>query len=101
LIALEYGNMPARKSILKEWPAILREKWPVLEPVNLEICVEAFDMGYLSPSEQFRYQADAEPIITAALERIWQTGDAGVEILDEVCQEVNKSQEEAHKQAQA
>ncbi len=98
LIAVQYGNLPCRKSLLKEWPSILREQWPALEPVKLEVCTDAFDMGYLTPSEQFRYQADAEPIVTAALERIWQTGDAGVEILDEVAKEVDKSQENAYKQ---
>jgi multiple sugar transport system substrate-binding protein len=100
LIAYNYGNMPARKSILKEWPAILREQWPALEPVNLEVCVEAFDMGYLTPAEFFRFQADAEPIVTAALERIWQVGDAGVEILDEVCAEVNRVQQETYEKEQ-
>jgi multiple sugar transport system substrate-binding protein len=95
LIAFQSGNLPARKSITQEWPGILRQVWPALEPISLEVCVDAFDMGYLTPSEQFRYQADAEPIVTAALQSIWQTGDAGVEILDQVCADVNKSQQDA------
>jgi cysteine sulfinate desulfinase/cysteine desulfurase-like protein len=68
LIAFQSGNLPARKSMTKEWPTILRQTWPELEPVKLEVATEAFDMGYLTPSEQFRYQADAEPIVAAALE---------------------------------
>jgi multiple sugar transport system substrate-binding protein len=100
LMSFNDAVVPARKSINKEWPSILRQQWPELEPVTLEVVTNAFDMGYLVPSEQFRYQADAQPIITAALERIWQTGDAGVEILDDVCKQVNKAQDDAFKQEQ-
>lgn len=101
LIAFQSGNLPARKSMTLEWPNILRQTWPELEPVKLEVATEAFDMGYLTPSEQFRYQADAEPIVAAALEQIWQTGDAGVEILDQVCTDVNKSQQDAYNKEKA
>jgi len=94
------GVVPARKSVVKEWPDILRKQWPELEPVTLEVVTDAFDMGYLTPAQQFRYQADAQPIIEAALERIWQVGDAGVEILDEVCEEVNKAQMDAFNKEQ-
>jgi len=95
LMVYQDGVVPARWSINKEWPGILRQQWPELEPVTLEVVTDAFEMGYLTPSEQFRYQADAQPIVQAALERIWQVGDAGVEILDEVCAEVNRAQQDA------
>jgi multiple sugar transport system substrate-binding protein len=96
LIAFQSGNLPARKSMTLEWPTIVRQILPELEPVKLEVCTDAFDMGYLTPSEQFRYQADAEPIVATALEQIWQTGGAGVEILDQMCADVNKSQQDAY-----
>lgn len=98
LIVAQEGNVPARKSVNKQWPTIMRNQFPELGPVTLEVITDAFDMGYLTPSEQFRFQADAEPIVAAALERIWQIGDAGVEILDEVSKEIDKTQEEALRQ---
>ncbi len=97
LIVTQDGNVPARKSVNKEWPNIVRKQFPALEPVSLEIITESFDMGHLTASEQFRFQADAEPILAAALERIWQIGDAGVEILDQVSKDIDKSQEDALK----
>lgn len=95
MIIVQSGNLPARKSVNVEWPGIMRKTFPALEPVSLEVVTDAFDMDYLTASEQFRFQADAEPLVNAALEQIWQTGTAGVEILDQLSEDINKSQEDA------
>jgi ABC-type glycerol-3-phosphate transport system substrate-binding protein len=101
LIITQSGNVPARKSVNKEWPAMMRKTFPALEGVSLEVIPEAFEMNYLTASGQFRFQADAEPIVTAALEQIWQTGTAGVEILDQVSVDIDKSQEAALQKEQS
>jgi multiple sugar transport system substrate-binding protein len=101
LIITQSGNVPARKSVNKEWPAMMRKTFPALADVTLEVIPEAFEMNYLTASEQFRFQADAEPIVTAALEKIWQTGTAGVEILDQVSADIDKSQEAALQKEQS
>ena len=99
LIAFNEGDVPARKSVNKQWPTIMRSQFPSLAPVTLEVITEAFDMGHLTPSEQFRYQADAQPIVEAALQQIWQTGTAKVDILDQVAKDVNKAEQDAfHKE---
>lgn len=95
MIVLQSGNLPARKSVNQEWPDLMRKTYPALANVSLERITDSFDMGHLTASEQFRFQADAEPLVASALEQIWQTGSAGVEILDQLSKDIDKTQEDA------
>jgi multiple sugar transport system substrate-binding protein len=89
------GECPGRQSLAKEYTDVMRRKFPVTENVNLEMVPESFEMGYLTPGHNFRFQAEAGPIVSAALEKIWEVGDASVDLMDQVCEEVNASQKEA------
>jgi multiple sugar transport system substrate-binding protein len=89
------GELPGRRSMMDNYVEIIKRKFPATENVDLDIVPKAFDMNYLVSGENFRYQASAAPIVNAAMQKLWEVGDAGPEILDQVAVDVNAEQEKS------
>jgi multiple sugar transport system substrate-binding protein len=69
--------IPSRKSALDHWVKAVRQKFPVLEKVNLKVVVDALTaMSYLTPTENFLCQTDAGKVINPALNEVLRDGTA-------------------------
>jgi multiple sugar transport system substrate-binding protein len=88
------GLQPPRKSAIPGWASVMRESFPPLEDVNLEIFGEAMekDLGILWP--YFPNHAAARELITPAFDAVFVTGDEGVEFIAQACEEVTAQQRE-------
>jgi multiple sugar transport system substrate-binding protein len=86
------GSLPVRFSVLKEWKAIVTKNYPMLADTNLDVGLEAMEMGYPQDRQFFKKQADAKDIIVPALNKLYRDGDTPISILKEVTQMVNNSQ---------
>jgi multiple sugar transport system substrate-binding protein len=69
--------LPSRKSALDHWVKSVRQKFPVLEKVNLKVVVDALTtMSYLTPTESFLCQTEAGKVVTPALNQVLRDGTA-------------------------
>lgn len=90
------GELPGRKSLIPEYVDVVKRKFPGTENVDVDMVIRAFDMGYMVPGENFRYQAEVAPIVNAAMQKLCEVGDAGPDILDQVCAEVDATEAQAY-----
>jgi ABC-type glycerol-3-phosphate transport system substrate-binding protein len=86
------GNFPVRYSVLKDWKQIVSRNYPMLADANLDVAVEAMEMGYPQDRKFFKKQLEAKDLITPALTKLYRDGGTPISILKEVTQQVNVSQ---------
>jgi multiple sugar transport system substrate-binding protein len=86
------SQMPVRLSVQEEYKKILRQQWPALEKVDLDVALEAQRMGYPRDNENFADQQKAMELIQPALNKIFLEGTEPVRLLADVCQQVNATQ---------
>jgi len=84
------GQMAARMSVVEKWPEQIVELDPNMEGWNLDVVLEAFEMGYGRDDEHFFCQA--EEIINPLLEKAFIVDNAPVSILADACLEVEAVQ---------
>jgi multiple sugar transport system substrate-binding protein len=101
LISKEYGRamarthflQPARASLVDEWIQFIRAEYPEkAKDVNLAAFAEGQRKGYSVIAETFANQAAAEQSASAAWERIFALGQAPVEQMKLVSQEIVQAQ---------
>jgi len=102
LVSLDYGKelarahllQPARASLQEEWIDIVRRQY--LEKTR-EMDIAAFTEGHLQgysvTAEIFRNMAEARKLAKGAFQKIFTFGTADVQILREVSQDIEKSQQ--------
>jgi len=86
------GVLPVRMSVVRKWPDIMVETVPNSEGANLNVPIDAFEMGYGRDDERFQCQAEAEEIINPLLEKVFVVGDAPVSVLADACPQVEAAQ---------
>lgn len=68
-------RVPSRKSVLDVWTKIVRERFPVLQNVNLKVVTDALTvMNYPTVDEIFLCQAEAARVIGPALAEVFRDG---------------------------
>lgn len=82
------GRVPVRFSVLKQWKDLNIKARPNLKDVNLDVAVEAMQMGYPSGREFFKDNNAASELITPALEKVFITGGTPVSYLKDIAQKV-------------
>lgn len=86
------GQMPVRLSVQEDYKRILRQQWPALEKVDLDVALEAQRMGYPRDNENFADQQKAIEYIQPALDAVFRDGTQPVNIFQEVCRQVTATQ---------
>jgi multiple sugar transport system substrate-binding protein len=76
------GLQPSRKSVLPMYVETMREKFPVLENVNIELFAQAIENNIGEPDRMFRNDSVSKnQILQPAFERVLVQGDAPVELI--------------------
>jgi multiple sugar transport system substrate-binding protein len=83
-----WGSIPNRRSLIPSWRDVTLQGLPMLADANLDAVVEALDEGYSMPIELFKKQSESDPIINAALEKVFVVGDTPVSYFKEVAQQL-------------
>jgi multiple sugar transport system substrate-binding protein len=101
LISKEYGRamakanflQPARASLVGEWAAIVREEFPhKAQDVNVAAFADGHIKGYSVTAEVFANMEEAKRLTDAAWDQIFTLGQAPVEQMRSVCQQVQEAQ---------
>jgi hypothetical protein len=79
-------------SVQEDYKKILRQQWPSLEKVDLDVALEAQRMGYPRDDERFVEQVKAIDIIQPALDAVLRDGTQPVSVFQEVCRQVTATQ---------
>jgi hypothetical protein len=83
---------PVRKSLLPSLFKNLREKFPELNEVRLEVIKEIIDWGYGGNVTWFKNHLKALEIINPAMDLVFGTGEKDPSYFAEICPQVNASQ---------
>jgi ABC-type glycerol-3-phosphate transport system substrate-binding protein len=86
------SQMPVRLSVQEDYKKILRQQWPSLEKVDLDVALEAQRMGYPRDNENFSDQQKAMEYIQPALNAVFLDGTQPVSTFQEVCRQVSANQ---------
>lgn len=86
------SQMPVRLSVQEDYKRILRQQWPSLEKVDLDVALEAQKMGYPRDNENFADQQKASELIDPTLQKVFVDGTAPVNVFQDVCRQVEASQ---------
>jgi multiple sugar transport system substrate-binding protein len=101
LISEAYGRamarahllQPARASLVKEWIAFVGEQFPEkAAEMDVQAFADGHTSGYSVTTEIFANMVDARRIADAAWDRIFMLGQAKVDIMEQVCQDIEKAQ---------
>lgn len=83
-ITIGEGLQPSRKSVMPFYVGALREKWPILEKVRLEVITEAMLQDIGGPEEMFSNDMICKnQILQPAFERVMLENKAPVELICE------------------
>jgi multiple sugar transport system substrate-binding protein len=102
LISEEYGRamaqahflQPARASLVDDWIGFIREQYPEeAGEMDLAAFAEGHRQGYSVIAEVFANQAEAQELIYAAWDRIYSLGQAPVDLMKTVSQQVEAAQQ--------
>ena len=102
LISKDYGRamartnflQPARASLIDEWIQFIRAEYPEkAKDVNLAAFAEGQRKGYSVIAETFANQAAAQQAAAAAWERIFTLGQAPVDQMKPVSQQIEQAQQ--------
>ena len=89
------GAIPVRKSILPNFIDIMRDTFPELEDVRLEVLQEILtEPGYGGNVRYFKNHLKAMEIINPAMDVVFVTGEKDPSYFKEICQQVNESQKD-------
>ena len=86
------GRMAVRMSVMQKYKEAMIAIEPGMADQNLDVVLEAFEMGYGTDDERFFCQAEAEEIINPLLEKVYIVGDAPVSVLADACPQVEAVQ---------
>jgi multiple sugar transport system substrate-binding protein len=86
------SQMPVRLSVQDEYKKILRQQWPSLEKVDLDVALEAQKLGYPRDNENFADQQKAAELIDPTLQKVFVEGSAPVSVFQDVCRQVEATQ---------
>ncbi len=87
------GQIPVLKSLIKDYPKLLREVKPRLEDVRLETVTEAIEWGYPEDGPWFCDQLEAfNTYLGPALQKVYTVGDVGPDYLIEVANQITEAQ---------
>jgi len=87
------GAVPVRLSILPNFITILRDKFPELKDVRLEVLKEILEEpGYGGNVHWFKKHLKAMEIINPAYDLVFATGEKDPSYFAEICKQVNESQ---------
>jgi multiple sugar transport system substrate-binding protein len=101
LISEEYGRamaranflQPARASLVEDWVNVIREEFPVkAKDVDIAAFADGHIKGYSVTAEIFANQETARGLTYPAWDQIFTLGQAPVEDLVEVCQQIQEAQ---------
>jgi multiple sugar transport system substrate-binding protein len=101
LVSKEYGRamaranflQPARASLVGEWVGFIREEFPEkARDVNIAAFADGHIKGYSVTAEVFVNMDDAKRLAYAAWERIFTLGQAPLEEIKSVCQQIQEAQ---------
>jgi multiple sugar transport system substrate-binding protein len=101
LVSKDYGRamaranflQPARASLLDDWISYIREEFPQKsKDVDLAAFADGHLKGYSVTSETFANMAEAKELAYAAWQQIFVLGEAPVEQMQEVCQQIEAAQ---------
>jgi len=101
LISKDYGRamartnflQPARASLVDEWVGYIRQEFPEkTKEMDLAAFADGHLKGYSVTAEVFANMADARRIAYAAWDRIFTLGQAPVEEMKAVCQQIQEAQ---------
>jgi len=79
---------PNRRSLLPGFKESVKAKFPDATDEQLDPQLELLSGGSVKIGEQFKQHKASTELLIPAMEKILQVGDAGVEILDSVCEEI-------------
>ena len=86
------GRVPVRHSVLEKWVDIAVQTRPHLKNANLNVAIEAMQMGYPGGREFFKDNNAAQEIIVPALEKLFVTGGTPVTYLKEIAAKVTQAE---------
>jgi multiple sugar transport system substrate-binding protein len=86
------SQLPVRLSVQEDYKKILRQQWPSLEKVDLDIALEAQKLGYPRDNENFADQQQASLLIDPTLQKVFVDGSAPVSLFQDVCRQVEATQ---------
>jgi multiple sugar transport system substrate-binding protein len=90
-IAKAHMLQPSRKSVLAYWYEIVRETYPVMEGVDMEVFGEGVELDLGITSEIFKDTALAYEMLQPAIDQLLKLGKIGVEGLDGPCADVTET----------
>ena len=102
LVSEEYGLamaranflQPARASLVDEWVGYIRQEYPEkAKDVEIAAFADGQIKGYSVTAEVFANMEDARRITYAAWDRIFTLGEAPVDLMVDVCREIEDAQE--------
>jgi len=85
------AKQPPRLSMLPEWYTILRQNWPSLEQVNLEVFGAPVEAGELILFPVFKDHAKATEILAPVVDDVIVNGTAGADALAEAAKRLNEA----------
>ena len=85
-----FSWQPARKSVLMEWYGILRQSFPKLEDVDLEVFGDALTEGIARPDELFKKVGPSMELFYPAIEAVLVTGKETPDLFKQVAEEITK-----------
>lgn len=107
LVSQDYGRamarthllQPARASLVEEWVSMIQEQYPqqTLE-MDLAAFADGHIQGYSVSAEIFANQSEARRLSQSAWQRIFDLGEAPVEIMKEVSQTIEAAQQKVSSQ---
>ncbi len=101
LISADYGRamaranflQPARASLVQEWIGFIKQQYPdKARDMDLAAFADGHVKGYSVTAEIFANMDDAQRLAYAAWDKILTLGQAPVEYLKEVCQQIQRTQ---------
>jgi multiple sugar transport system substrate-binding protein len=110
LISPEYGRamaqanllQPARASLVDEWVRLVHEEFPLpANGVDVGVFADGQIEGYSVTAEIFANMAQAKQLTYDAWQKIFTNGEAPVDLMKSVCQQVESSQQTASAQVSA
>ncbi|MGQ9553664.1 MAG: extracellular solute-binding protein [Anaerolineae bacterium] len=79
---------PNRKSLLPAFKESVKAKYPDATDEQIDPQLDLLNSGNVKIGEQFKKHKASTELLVPAMEKILFVGDAGVEILDAVCEEI-------------
>jgi len=86
------GRIPVRTSVLAKWKDICIKQHPDLEQVNLDIALQAMQMGYPGNRNWYKNNTAAQELIVPALQKVFDVGQTPVTYFQQVADQVSQGQ---------